>query len=67
MPYLNARLPGIPTAIHANGVVAEVMGQVCDGVIGASIAPPHTWPSTHYGVMTSVAVAVEVAGPKGGV
>lgn len=31
--------PGIPTVIHGNGAIAQVMGQVCGGVIGYPITP----------------------------
>ena len=31
--------PGISTVIHGNGAVAQVMGQVCGGVIGYPITP----------------------------
>lgn len=33
------KYPGIPTVIHGNGAVAEVMGHVCGGVIGYPITP----------------------------
>jgi pyruvate-ferredoxin/flavodoxin oxidoreductase len=33
------RYPGIPSVIHGNGAVAEVMGHVCGGVIGYPITP----------------------------
>jgi pyruvate-ferredoxin/flavodoxin oxidoreductase len=36
---MSARFPGIPTVIHGNGAVAEVMGHVCGGVIGYPITP----------------------------
>ena len=36
---MNARFPGLPTVIHGNGAVAEVMGHVCGGVIGYPITP----------------------------
>lgn len=31
--------PGVPTVIHGNGAIAQVMGQVCGGVIGYPITP----------------------------
>ncbi|WP_319528913.1 2-oxoacid:acceptor oxidoreductase family protein [uncultured Cohaesibacter sp.] len=31
--------PGIATVIHGNGAIAQVMGQVCGGVIGYPITP----------------------------
>ncbi|WP_114007823.1 2-oxoacid:acceptor oxidoreductase family protein [Cohaesibacter intestini] len=31
--------PGISTVIHGNGAIAQVMGQVCGGVIGYPITP----------------------------
>ncbi len=31
--------PGIPSVIHGNGAIAQVMGQVCGGVIGYPITP----------------------------
>ncbi len=31
--------PGIPNVIHGNGAIAQVMGQVCGGVIGYPITP----------------------------
>ena len=34
-----AKYPGIPTVIHGNGAVAEVMSHVCGGVIGYPITP----------------------------
>jgi pyruvate-ferredoxin/flavodoxin oxidoreductase len=36
---MNVKYPGIPTVIHGNGAVAEVMGNVCGGVIGYPITP----------------------------
>ena len=36
---MNAKYPGIPSVIHGNGAVAEVMGHVCGGVIGYPITP----------------------------
>ncbi len=36
---LNTRYPGIPSVIHGNGAIAEVMGHVCGGVIGYPITP----------------------------
>lgn len=36
---MTPRFPGIPTVIHGNGAVAEVMGHVCGGVIGYPITP----------------------------
>ena len=33
------KYPGIPSVIHGNGAVAEVMGHVCGGVIGYPITP----------------------------
>ena len=36
---MNAKYPGIPTVIHGNGAVAQVMGHVCGGVIGYPITP----------------------------
>src|SRR5512139_2971867 len=36
---MTARFPGIPSVIHGNGAVAEVMGHVCGGVIGYPITP----------------------------
>ncbi len=36
---MSVRFPGIPTVIHGNGAVAEVMGHVCGGVIGYPITP----------------------------
>ena len=33
------KFPGIPTVIHGNGAVAEVMSHVCGGVIGYPITP----------------------------
>jgi pyruvate-ferredoxin/flavodoxin oxidoreductase len=36
---MNAKYPGIPTVIHGNGAIAEVMGHVCGGVIGYPITP----------------------------
>ena len=34
-----AKYPGIPSVIHGNGAIAEVMGHVCGGVIGYPITP----------------------------
>ena len=31
--------PGVPSVIHGNGAIAQVMGQVCGGVIGYPITP----------------------------
>ena len=36
---INTRYPGIPSVIHGNGAIAEVMGHVCGGVIGYPITP----------------------------
>ena len=36
---LNTQYPGIPSVIHGNGAIAEVMGHVCGGVIGYPITP----------------------------
>lgn len=36
---VNAKHPGIPSVIHGNGAVAQVMGHVCGGVIGYPITP----------------------------
>ncbi len=36
---MNVKYPGTPTVIHGNGAVAEVMGNVCGGVIGYPITP----------------------------
>ncbi|HWJ06344.1 MAG TPA: 2-oxoacid:acceptor oxidoreductase family protein [Steroidobacteraceae bacterium] len=36
---MTVKFPGIPTVIHGNGAVAEVMGHVCGGVIGYPITP----------------------------
>lgn len=36
---MTAKFPGIPSVIHGNGAVAEVMGHVCGGVIGYPITP----------------------------
>ncbi|HEX5650160.1 MAG TPA: 2-oxoacid:acceptor oxidoreductase family protein [Steroidobacteraceae bacterium] len=36
---MTVKYPGIPTVIHGNGAVAEVMGHVCGGVIGYPITP----------------------------
>src|SRR5512141_272691 len=36
---MSAKYPGTPTVIHGNGAVAEVMGNVCGGVIGYPITP----------------------------
>ncbi len=33
------KYPGVPTVIHGNGAVAEVMSHVCGGVIGYPITP----------------------------
>ena len=37
--HMNAKYPGIPSVIHGNGAVAEVMSRVCGGVIGYPITP----------------------------
>jgi pyruvate-ferredoxin/flavodoxin oxidoreductase len=37
--HMNAKYPGIPSVIHGNGAIAEVMGHVCGGVIGYPITP----------------------------
>ena len=37
--HMTAKFPGIPTVIHGNGAVAQVMGHVCGGVIGYPITP----------------------------
>ncbi len=39
MKLMNAKYPGIPNVIHGNGAVAQVMSQVCGGVIGYPITP----------------------------
>jgi len=36
---MNIKYPGIPTVIHGNGAIAQVMSQVCGGVIGYPITP----------------------------
>ena len=36
---MKIKYPGIPTVIHGNGAVAEVMSRVCGGVIGYPITP----------------------------
>jgi pyruvate-ferredoxin/flavodoxin oxidoreductase len=36
---MSINYPGIPTVIHGNGAVAEVMSRVCGGVIGYPITP----------------------------
>ena len=36
---MSVKYPGLPTVIHGNGAVAEVMGHVCGGVIGYPITP----------------------------
>ncbi len=36
---LNTQYPGIPSVIHGNGAIAEVMAHVCGGVIGYPITP----------------------------
>jgi pyruvate-ferredoxin/flavodoxin oxidoreductase len=36
---MTAKYPGLPTVIHGNGAVAEVMSRVCGGVIGYPITP----------------------------
>ena len=36
---MNVKYPGVPSVIHGNGAVAEVMSQVCGGVIGYPITP----------------------------
>jgi pyruvate-ferredoxin/flavodoxin oxidoreductase len=36
---MNNKYPGIPSVIHGNGAVAQVMGHVCGGVIGYPITP----------------------------
>ena len=36
---MNSKYPGIPTVIHGNGAIAQVMGHVCGGVIGYPITP----------------------------
>ncbi|NDR59455.1 2-oxoacid:acceptor oxidoreductase family protein [Aliiruegeria sabulilitoris] len=33
------KFPGVPAVIHGNGAIAQVMGQVCGGVIGYPITP----------------------------
>ena len=37
--HMNVKFPGIPSVIHGNGAVAEVMSRVCGGVIGYPITP----------------------------
>ncbi len=39
MMHMNVKYPGVPSVIHGNGAVAEVMSQVCGGVIGYPITP----------------------------
>ena len=36
---MSVKYPGIPSVIHGNGAVAEVMSRVCGGVIGYPITP----------------------------
>ena len=36
---MTTKYPGTPSVIHGNGAVAEVMSQVCGGVIGYPITP----------------------------
>ena len=36
---MSTKYPGIPSVIHGNGAVAEVMSRVCGGVIGYPITP----------------------------
>jgi pyruvate-ferredoxin/flavodoxin oxidoreductase len=36
---MTVKFPGVPTVIHGNGAVAEIMGHVCGGVIGYPITP----------------------------
>lgn len=36
---MSTKYPGMPSVIHGNGAVAQVMGQVCGGVIGYPITP----------------------------
>src|SRR5664280_273358 len=36
---MNFKYPGIPSVIHGNGAVAQVMSRVCGGVIGDPITP----------------------------
>ncbi len=36
---MTIRYPGVPSVIHGNGAVAEVMSRVCGGVIGYPITP----------------------------
>ncbi len=36
---MNPKFPGMPSVIHGNGAVAQVMGHVCGGVIGYPITP----------------------------
>ena len=36
---MTVKYPGLPTVIHGNGAVAEVMSRVCGGVIGYPITP----------------------------
>ncbi len=38
-PMRDYKYPGIETVIHGNGAVANVMGEVCGGVIGYPITP----------------------------
>ncbi len=37
--YMSRKYPGVPSVIHGNGAVAQVMSQVCGGVIGYPITP----------------------------
>ncbi len=37
--HMNVKFPGIPSVIHGNGAVAEVMSRACGGVIGYPITP----------------------------
>ena len=37
--HMNVKYPGIPSVIHGNGAVAEVMSRICGGVIGYPITP----------------------------
>ena len=39
MRHMSVKYPGIPSVIHGNGAVAQVMSQVCGGVIGYPITP----------------------------
>ena len=36
---MSIKYPGIPSVIHGNGAVAEIMSRVCGGVIGYPITP----------------------------